>query len=238
MRPFIRIASPVALMLACIAMAAAAQRHETRAVSGYHAVALSAPIKLELVQGDTESLTLDGDEAALAEIETVVEDGSLKIRNRDHSWFAGPDMSRVVAHVSAKAIDALSSAGSGDIRAASLNTKDLKVSIAGSGDVRIETLAANDLHVSIAGSGNLQVAGKADVVHTSIAGSGDMKAGKLESRDSSVSIAGSGDAILWARDSIHVSIMGSGDVRYFGDPSVNKSVLGSGSVKRMAAAPS
>jgi hypothetical protein len=238
MRPIARIAAPVALMLACIAMAAAAERHETRAVSGFHAVALSAPIKVELVQGDAEGMTLDGDEAALAEIETVVEDGSLKIRNKSHSWFSGPDMSRVVAHVSAKTIDGLSTAGSGDIRTASLRTKDLKVSIAGSGDVRIETLAASDVQVSIAGSGDVLVGGKADVVHTSIAGSGDMKASKLESRESSVSIAGSGDAMLWAHDSIHVSIMGSGDVRYYGDPAVNKSVLGSGEVKRMGASPS
>lgn len=238
MRTIVRIASPVALMLACIAMAAAAQRHEARAVSGYHAVALSAPIKVELVQGDAEGVTLDGDDAALAEIETVVENGTLKIRDKSHHWFSGPDMSHVVAHVAAKAVDGLSTAGSGDIRAASLTTKNLKVSIAGSGDVRIETLAANDLQVSIAGSGDVLVAGKADVVHTSIAGSGDMKASKLESRESSVSIAGSGDAMLWVHDSIHVSIMGSGDVRYYGDPALNKSVLGSGAVTRVAASPS
>ena len=238
MKPFIRIASPVALMIACVAMAAAAQRHETRAVSGYHAVSLTAPIKVELVQGDAEGLTLDGEESALADLETVVEDGSLKIRNRNPSWFTHTDMSHVVARVSAKNIDALSTAGSGDIRAASLSTQGLKVSIAGSGDVRIDALAASDLHVSIAGSGDVQVAGKADVVHASIAGSGDLKAARLESRDSSVSIAGSGDAMLWAHGSIHASIMGSGDVRYYGVPSVQQSVMGSGSIKRMGASPS
>jgi len=238
MRPIIRIASPVALMLACIAMAAAAQRHETRAVSGYHALSLTAPIKVELVQGDGESLTLDGDEAALAELETVVEDGSLKIRIRNSVLFSRTDMSHVVARVSAKAIDAISSSGSGDIHASSLGTRGLAVSIAGSGNILIDSLEATRLHVSIAGSGDLRVAGKADVVNTSIAGSGDMKAARLASRDSSVSIAGSGDAVLWVRDSLDVSVMGSGDVRYFGDPSVHQSVLGSGSIKRVAAAPS
>lgn len=229
----------LALMLACVAFtAAAAQRHETRAVSGYHAIALAAPIKVELVQGDTESLTLDGDEKTLADLVTVVEDGRLRIRYTDHnwSWFSN-DPGHVVAHVTAKNIDGLSTEGSGDIRTESLKTKSLKVSISGSGDIRIDTLAASDLTVSIAGSGDLFVGGKADVVHASIAGSGDVKAAKLESRDSSVSIAGSGDAMLWARDTIHVSIMGSGDVRYYGDPSVQQSVLGSGSVKRMAASP-
>ncbi len=199
MKALVRITQSIALMIACAAMAASAQKHETRAVSGYHSVALAAPIRVEIVQGDTEGVVLDGDEAVLSDLETVVEDGSLKIRNKSN--FEPWGFSKIVAHVSVKSIDALATKGSGDIRAASLQCADLKVSIAGSGDIRIGTLSAKDLHVSIAGSGDLLVAGKVDNVSTSIAGSGDMKAAKLESRESHVSIAGSGrcDA-LGARD--------------------------------------
>ena len=241
MRPFTRIATPFAVMLAFVALSAAAQRHETRAVSGFHAIALGAPIVVELVQGDTESLTLDGNDAQLADLETVVEDGKLRIRSKDHGWFgsANANMSQVIAHVTAKSIDGLATAGSGDIRTAALKTSSLKIAISGSGDVRIGTLAADKLEVSISGSGDVLVAGKADVVHTSIAGSGDMKAARLESRESSVSIAGSGDAMLWVHDEIHVSVVGSGDVRYYGDPSIVKvSSVGSGSAKRLGASPS
>jgi hypothetical protein len=237
MRPIVRIASSVVLTLACVAVAAAAQRHETRPVSGFHAVALLAPINVEIVQGDTEGLTLDGEDAMLADLETVVENGALKIRNKSNSnWNWHVD--HVVARVTLKNIDALSTKGSGDIKAITLKSDALKVSIAGSGDIIIGTLSANNLEVSIAGSGDMLVGGKVDQVHTSIAGSGDMKAGGLESRVSSISIAGSGDATLWARESISVSIVGSGDVRYYGDPAVKSSVLGSGDVKRMGASPS
>ncbi|HLX22112.1 MAG TPA: head GIN domain-containing protein [Usitatibacter sp.] len=236
MRPIARIAAPVAVMLACIAGAAAAQRHETRAVSGFHAVALSAPIDVELVQGDTESLVLEGDDAAISDIETYVEDGTLKIHKKSH--FDWPNRTKVLAHVTAKNIDGLATKGSGDIKAAALKCPGLKVSIAGSGDVRIDALAATQLEVSIAGSGDMMVGGKVDEVHTSIAGSGDMKAGKLETRVAKISIAGSGDAMLWARETISVNIVGSGDVRYYGDPRVSTSVLGSGSVKRIGASPS
>jgi Putative auto-transporter adhesin, head GIN domain len=236
MKPIVRIASPIALMLAFVAMAAAAQHHEARALSGYHAVALAAPIRVELVQGDAEGVALDGDEAAIAEIETFVENGVLKIGNK--SYFTPANMSKVVAHVSVKKIDALSTKGSGDIRTAALKCDDLKISIAGSGDIRIDTLSAADLHVSIAGSGDLLVAGKVDSVSTSIAGSGDLKAAKLESRDAHVSIAGSGDAVLWVHDAISVSIVGSGDVRYYGEATVKSSVIGSGSIKRVSASPS
>ena len=148
-------------------------------------------------------------------------------------------MSHVVARVSARAIDGLSTAGSGDIRAASLTSKNLKVSIAGSGDVHIETLAANDLQVSIAGSGDVLVSGKVD-------GGAHLDRGlrrheSVEARVARVVVSPSrapATPCSGCMTSIHVSIMGSGDVRYYGDPALNKSVLGSGSVKRVAASPS
>jgi len=236
MKSMVRSLASFAMMLAFVAVAAAQQRQETRAVSGFTSISLSAPINVELVQGDTEGMALDGDAAALADLETVVEHGSLKIRTL--SYFEVPGMQKVHARISVKSIDALAIAGSGDIKSMALKCNDLKISIAGSGDVRIQALTASDLHVSIAGSGDALLGGKVDTVSTSIAGSGDMKAAKLESRQSKVSIAGSGDAMLWAREQISVSIMGSGDVRYYGDPTIKSSILGSGSVKRVAAAPS
>jgi hypothetical protein len=212
----IRIAAPAAVALAFLALAAHAQRHETRPVSGFHAVSLSAPVNVEIVQGDTESLVLDGEEAMLANLETVVEDGALKIRDKSVSHWTW-HVDHVVARVTLKNVDAIATKGSGDIKAAALRTDGIHVSIAGSGDVFIGTLTAKRLDVSIAGSGDMLVGGRADQVHTSIAGSGDMKAGGLQSRVSNISIAGSGDAMLWASEAISVSIVGSGDVRYYGD---------------------
>jgi hypothetical protein len=236
MKPVIRIAVFAAMAIASIAMASAPQRHETRPVSGFHAVSLAAPINVEIVQGDTESLTLDADEELLAVLETVVENGVLKIRDTS-TWGRTWHIDHVIARITMKTIDSLSTRGSGDIKAAAVKSDGLKVAIAGSGDIFIGALTANELDVSIAGSGDMMVGGKVDHVHTSIAGSGDMKAGRLDSRTSNVSIAGSGDATLWARESISASIVGSGDVRYFGDPAVKSSVMGSGSVKRMGASP-
>jgi len=175
MMTFRRIATPFALMATLLALAAvAADRRETRPVSGFTGIALSAPINVELVQGDTESLVLEGDEAALADIETVAEQGVLKIRTQ--SQFTSWGMSKVRARVGAKAIDALRISGSGDINALQLSATGLKIAISGSGDVRIGTLAASNLEVSVAGSGDVVVGGKADTVSTSIAGSGDVKA--------------------------------------------------------------
>lgn len=232
-----RIATPFALMSAFLAFAAmAADKRETRPVSGFTGIALSAPLNVELVQGDTESLVLEGDEATLAEIETVVEQGVLKIRTR--SSFEWRHMSKARARVGAKTIDSLRIAGSGDIDAQQLRSTGLKVAVSGSGDVRIGTLAASSIEVTVAGSGDVLVGGKVDTVSTSIAGSGDVKAGKLETNDAKVTIAGSGDVAVWAKQSLKVKIVGSGDVRYYGDPAITQTILGSGSLRRAGASPS
>lgn len=226
-----------ALLLAAASLPlAAAERRETRAVSGFDAIALSAPIQLTILQGDTESLMLEGDEADLAEIETVVENGALKIRLRKRSGNV-TFKSTVHATLNAKAVRALSTAGSGDIASGALKGEALHIGVSGSGDVRIDKAAYGDLDVSVSGSGDVTVGGQSDKVGASIAGSGNFKAGSLKARDVRISIAGSGDATVAAKETLKVSIVGSGDVRYYGDPSLNKSVVGSGSVRRAGEAP-
>jgi len=223
------------LVLAIMASAAnAADGREVRNVAGFNALSLSAPVDVDIVQGATEGLVLEGDAARLAEIETVVESGSLKIRLRSrHAW----NWSKVRGHLSVKDLHAVSISGSGDVKAAALNSGDFEVSISGSGDLGIGALSADRLRVSIAGSGDVNAAGKVDRTEVSIAGSGDVRAGRLDARQAKVSITGAGDATMWAREKLQVSIVGSGDVGYYGDPVVEKSVIGSGSVKRLAAAP-
>lgn len=227
-----------ALLLACASLPlAAADRRESRAVSGFDAVSLAAPVHVVVTQGDAEGLVLEGDEADLAEIESVVENGTLKIRPRSYQSSFRAEK-RLRGTVSAKAIRALDIAGSGDISSTALRGESLALSIAGSGDVRVGTASYATVKVSVSGSGDVTIGGKSDMVVTSIAGSGDVRAGALEAKEAKVSIAGSGDATVWAREGLNVSIVGAGDVRYFGDPSVKKSIVGSGSVKRAKGSPS
>ena len=234
-----RFAAPLFLMAAFIAGTAFADnKSETRAVEAFNGVGVSAPITVYLTQGDSQSLVLEGDEAALAQLETYVENGSLKLRQKTHEHVHL--MGKVKAYVTAKEIRAIAIAGSGDVIARSLRTGDVKLAISGSGDIHIESLTAAKVHAAIGGSGDIVIAGgKAESIDGSVAGSGDLRAGNLEVADAKVAVAGSGDIVLWAKNSITASIVGSGDVRYYGEPAVRKtSVIGSGSFKNMGAAPS
>jgi hypothetical protein len=219
-------------------LAQAADSRLAPAVSGFSGIRLAVPGKMEVIQGNTESIAVEGPEEDLAKIEIVVEDGVLQIRARERNtrWSSWNPKFRVT--VNAKRVESLGISGSGDILAKSLRTPSLKLAISGSGDIKVPSLDTEKTSVSISGSGDVLVAGKTGSLDSHISGSGTVKAEKLDSRQATVAISGSGDAILWARESLQVKIAGAGDVRYYGDPTVEKRIAGSGSVKRLGLAPS
>jgi len=230
------------LAAACVALpllGAAADGRLAPPVSGFNGIRLAVPGKMEVIQGNTESIAIEGPEEDLAKIEAVVDSGVLVIRTRERNtkWSStwGPKF-RLTAHV--KQLEQLAISGSGDIFAQSLRTPSIKLAISGSGDIKVPSLDAQKTVVAISGSGDVLVGGKTGSIESHISGSGTVKAERLDSQKATVSISGSGDAVLWARESLQVKIAGAGDVRYYGDPTVEKRIAGSGKVKRLGLAPS
>lgn len=211
-------------------------KSETRAVSGFTGISLAVNGLVEIQQGGAEGVTIETDDNLLPLLETVVENGTLKIRPATRNTSFRTKKMKFIVY--AKTIDSLDIAGAGDIRAEALKASALKTSIAGSGDIRIKSLDADALTVSIAGSGDFVAGGRAASMDASIAGSGGIKTGNMDTKAVEISIAGSGDATVWARETLKVSVAGSGDVKYYGDAQVKKSIGGSGSIKRLGAAPS
>ena len=208
---------------------------ESRAVSGFTGISLGVPAKVEIIQSGIEGIRIETDDNILPLIETVVDDGKLKIRFKDRNMSVSTKTLKLTINV--KTLDSLSVAGSGDVYAAKLQVAKLKTSVAGSGDIRIAALDADTLTLSIAGSGDFSAGGKANTVEAKIAGSGNVKIEKLAANNVKVSVAGSGAAKVWAKETLTISVAGSGDVVYFGDARVTQSVAGSGTVKRLGNAP-
>jgi len=208
---------------------------ESRPAKGFSGIAMGIPGTLVVRQGEPAAVAIEADDNLLPEIETVVEQGVLKIRFKRKLDVSGRATIRLL--VTNPVIDSLAVSGSGDVLSEAIRSGALDLAVSGSGDVRIAKVDAQSLKISIAGSGDVRVAGQAAEVTAKIAGSGDVEASKLESKRAKVSIAGSGDVSLWVKESLEVSIAGSGDVRYYGDPAVARKVAGSGSVTRRGPAP-
>jgi hypothetical protein len=211
-------------------------RQQTRQPGPFTGIALGLAGTAELRIGDTESITVETDDNLLPLIETVVENGTLKIRTRDNNARIAPTRLRFI--IQAKNISRLAAGGSGSIVADTLPAGDVSFEVGGSGSISIKKLHSERVTVAIGGSGNFGAGGRTGDLRISIGGSGQADTGLLDADSVSVSIGGSGQATVSARKALAVSIGGSGDVEYYGDPQqLSKSIAGSGTIKHIGPAP-
>lgn len=213
-----------------------AVKAQQRALGHFNGVSNALPATVDIRIGDTESVTVETDDNLLPMIETVVEDGILKIQPAKRNQSLCAKSIKIVVY--ARALDRISLSGSGSIESDPLRTPKLRVDLGGSGTVKLKGVETDLLSVALGGSGTFQAAGgTAKEVTVAIGGSGDVKMGGVRSDSVSVSIGGSGNATVWARESLNMSMAGSGDVHYYGDPRVRTSSAGSGTARRIGAAP-
>ena len=185
---------------------------DSRTVAEFNAIALSGGMSLKVKQGSPASVVLHGDSNLLPLVETVVEGNrSLHLR-----WKRGVSVRSqvpVVVEVIAPQVQAISSAGSGNIEIDTMKVPRLSLSIKGSGDVRAKGLHTEALAIGVAGSGDLELAGQAVRMAIEMSGSGGIDAGELRSDEVTIGIAGSGDALVHASRKLVANIAGSGEVR-------------------------
>jgi hypothetical protein len=211
-------------------------KKQARALEHFSGVSLNLPASLELRIGNTESVTIETDDNLLPLIETVIEDGTLKIRTAKKNTNIETHTMKIV--VQAKDVNRIALGGSGSIASDALRAPKLQFDLGGSGSINVKGVEADVVAVSVGGSGKMAAGGgSTSKLSVSIGGSGDVQFGPVKANNVSVSIGGSGDATVWARDSLSVTIAGSGDVTYYGDPKISKTVAGSGGTRRLAAAP-
>jgi len=206
---------------------------ELRQVSGFHALANSGSIQVEVRFGNSESVRLEGDEAAIREIETVVENGTLKIRFKKQSWANGRNWGKVTAHVTAKRLDALSQSGSGSINVTGeISGNELNASVSGSGRITFAS-EANICNASVSGSGRIVAKGNAREANVSISGSGRFDGEELRSRSANLKVSGSGNIRIHADEQLDAAISGSGNIHYSGNAQTNAKTSGSGRLRKI-----
>jgi hypothetical protein len=211
-------------------------QHQARDVAHFDGVAMSLPGNVEIRSGsEREGLTIDADDNLLPLIETVVEDGTLKIRAKRNTNLRTRNLKVVVQ---ARSVDRLVLGGSGNIDADVVRGGRVKFDVGGSGAIKVHRIEGESVNVALGGSGDLKVLdGTARSTSVSIGGSGTVDLAHVRTENANVTVAGSGNVTLWVRDSLGLTVAGSGDVSYYGDPQVSKSVVGSGNVRRLGAAP-
>jgi hypothetical protein len=218
------------MLLSVAAINASAQ--ESRQVSGFNAVASAGPFNVHIKMDGTESVKVDADADIINQIETVVENGTLKIKFKDHENRHN-NIHKAEVYVTAKSLNSLVNAGSGSMAVeGTISANDFKVVLSGSGSIST-SVKSEGLRAVISGSGSIKLNGSANDADITISGSGQIEGRDLKTESAKVVITGSGNVSLIANKSVSAHITGSGNVNYSGNASVVDSrYTGSGRVNK------
>jgi hypothetical protein len=209
------------------------QESETRTAKNFHAIASGGPFNIIVKMSDEESLKIEGDEEDLQRIETVVQNGTLKIRYKRDFKNWNSSLNKVNIYITAIKLDGLMQSGSGLITLDGvIASASAEFQLSGSGEI-IAAVETQSTDVAVSGSGSLKLEGKTGILNIVVSGSGSVKAADLICETGNVKLLGSGDIVLNAEEEINAKIVGSGDVKYLGNPNVTISKFGSGTISKM-----
>jgi hypothetical protein len=182
---------------------------ENRDVSGFSAIEFSTFGKLNIVQGDTESLNLSGPDNLVPEITTTVNNGTLVIKTRDNISVTTLGIDRMLTFtIVVKDLTSLDLSGAGDVQVETLSSPSMNLSMSGAGRVQMNQLSTNNLQVDLSGS-------------------------DLKLQTASINISGLGSATVWVTDQLSGEISGAGSVSYYGSPQTSTSSSGLGQFKSL-----
>ena len=225
-----------AVLLFATAINASAQQTQNRNVSGFSAVATSGPFYVQIKLDGTESLKISANSDIINEIETVVKDGELQIKFKNHyEWnHSNIGKGKIDIYVTAKSLNSITNSGSGSMKVDGVIGGDnCKVTLSGSGDINT-AVKSGSLNAKISGSGSIHLNGTAGDADFKISGSGQIEGKELKAQSVNVGISGSGSVYVNADKSISAHISGSGNVEYTGNASVVDSrFTGSGRVNKV-----
>ena len=219
--------------LVTIVKSNASKSDESRSVSGFSSISSSGSYTIYITMGDKESLRLEGSSEMINQIETKVENGILKIRNKKQmNWRSWNSAEKVSIYIEARTLHGITLSGSGDIEVSgTIKSTELRNTISGSGSIS-QSMDAENFVALISGSGKINAKGKAENVKATIAGSGNFEGKELQTSNSNVKISGSGNITITADKYLEALISGSGNIRYGGNPSVKYTKSGSGSISK------
>ena len=202
---------------------------ENREVSGFKAIEFSTFGKINIMQGDKESLNIAGPDNLVSEIVTTVNNGSLIIKTKDNVTVTSFNNADILTFtIVVKDLTSLAVSGAGDVQIETLSTPSMSLSLSGAGKVQQNQITTDNLTINISGLGGIDISGQSSRTTIEISGAGNVNASELKSQTANVSISGLGGATLWVTDQLTGEISGAGNVSYYGSPqtSTNSSGLG------------
>ncbi len=202
---------------------------ENRDVSGFTAIEFSTLGKVNIIQGDQESLNISGPDNLVPEILTNVRNSTLVIYNQENINIRPFEKDNPLTFtIVVKDLTSLEVSGLGDVQLETLSTPKLVIDMSGAGNVVQNQITTEDLNITISGLGGIEISGQAVNASIDISGAGSVSASDLQVQTADVTVSGLGGATLWVTNELTGNISGGGSVSYYGNPQTNTTASGLG----------
>lgn len=206
---------------------------ESRVVSGFTAVEISAPMDATITVDNTKqaSVSLKGYANLLKKITTKVENGTLVI-DKDNliDFFNDEELHATIVVPSLEGLT-ISGASDADIKG-NVTGAHFKLKVSGAGDVTIDKMSASEFESEMSGAGDLHIkGGEVNSASFRVAGAGDVSAYAMRAKTVIASVAGAGDVEVSVSDNLNAKVTGVGSVSYKGHPQVQSNISGIGEVE-------
>lgn len=188
---------------------------ETRKVPDFTEIEVSDGVALEVKKGAT-SLTLEGDDAAVAQFSTEVVDGRLRLHRRSKDWLRSKQ--RLVVRVSTPSLTRLDASGGVDARLESVTGKSFKAELSGGVELDAKAIDVDALELEGSGGVNARLVGRAKTAKLNLSGGVSLKGQQLELGQVTVDASGGCDVELTAKDSITGDASGGVGLTVWGHP--------------------
>lgn len=205
---------------------------QNREIRDVRSLAIEGMGKLDVVQGEEETLSIEAPEDLFRYITTEVRNGELVIRIEPYMLLHFPH-GDVTYHLVVRDLESIDASGSLEIDTNRIRSKEFTFRAMGSmfGEIDLE---AEKLNVVLKGSSRLTVLGIVGEQDVILDGAGSYVSEQCESASATLHLTGATDATVRVRESLHAFIDGQGTVNYVGDPKeVEYDVSGSGKIKRI-----
>jgi hypothetical protein len=180
-------------------------------VSGFHGIDVSNGFDVDLVQGNSEGLTLTVQENLLEFITVKVDQGILKIYSDKNINATEP----LKARITFKDINKLNVSGGGDVSSETpVKVQKMDIGMSGGGDITFN-LTADELKCGISGGGDLRVDGNIKNYNLDLTGGGDVTSVINSAAVIDCRVSGGGDVKITSRGNTSdakINISGGGDL--------------------------
>lgn len=226
----------VSFCLLCIASTSFAQQQmvfdanaQPRTLEGsFDRIKVSHAIDVYLSQSETVGLAVSAsDEKYLQGIETVINDGELRISYiGDRSW--GDRNRKLKVYISFVQLKALEASGASDVQVAgTMRTESFSLTLSGASDFK-GSIIANSLKVQSSGASDVNISGRADKLKIESSGASDFKGYDFSAGSCRVDCSGASDVRVTVTGELSAETSGASSVIFKGN-AVIKNMQASGS---------